>query len=392
MNPTPLTADDSPLAPRTRLLIDDLHRQERDKALVLPTDDPLDPKRRRRVELTHDEMWAQPEAVRRTLAKERRAIAEVAAVCAKRSLDRIVMVGCGDSLASMLAVRALYEQLLGIPCEPIQALDFTYYYAGTAGDRVLVVALSSSGVTTRAVEALLLARAQGALTLGLSNTPGSPVMTEGDLCLTVHAERKGWPTQASTAAMMVLYQLGLDLARAIHGGSAHIDDLETALHRTPDNIAQVLERHDGAVAAIAEKEAHRHIYLYSGGGPAYACALFGAAKVKECATSHAIAIPLEEYHHYNSQKSGDPLFLIAPRGPSLARALDTAMDGRRWGGQVYAITTEGDTMLSGFVDQQLELPEMPELLVPMVYTVPVQLFAYHTAMAKFRQAQESAGA
>ena len=125
MNPTPLTADDSPLAPRTRLLIADLHRQERDKALVLPTDDPLDPKRRRRVELTHDEMWAQPEAVRRTLAKERRAIAEVAAACAKRSLDRIVMVGCGDSLASMLAVRAMYEQLLGIPCEPIQALDFT---------------------------------------------------------------------------------------------------------------------------------------------------------------------------------------------------------------------------------------------------------------------------
>ena len=392
MIPTPLTADDSPLAPRARSLLADLQRQEHAKALVLPTDDPLDPKRRRRVELTHDEMWAQPEAVRRTLANERRAIAEVAAACAKRSIERIVMVGCGDSLACMLAVRAMYEELLRVPCEPIQALDFNYYYARTAGDRVLVVALSSSGVTTRAVEALLLARAQGALTLGLSNTPGSPVMTEAEMCLTVHAERKGWPTQASTAAMMVLYQLGLDLGRAMRGNSARIDNLETALHRTPDSIAQVLQRHDAAVAAIAEKEAHRHIYLYSGGGPAYACAQFGAAKVKECATSHAIAIPLEEYHHYNSQKSGDPLFLIAPRGPSLARALDTAMEGRRWGGQVYAVTTEGDTTLSGFVDEQLELPEMPEFLVPMVYTVPVQLFAYHTAIAKFRRAQESAGA
>ncbi|MBA2306501.1 MAG: SIS domain-containing protein, partial [Acidobacteria bacterium] len=391
MNPTPLTADDSPLAPRARLLIEDLHRQEREKALVLPTDDPLDAKRRHRVEHTRSEMWAQPEAVRRTLVKERRAIAEAAAVCAKRPLDRIVMVGCGDSLACMLGVRSMFEQLLGIPCEPIQALDFTYYYAQTTGARVLVVVLSSSGVTTRAVEALLLARAQGALTLGLSNTPGSPVMTEADLCLTVHAERKGWPTQASTAAMMVLYQFGLDLARARGGGSTRVDDLETALHRTPDSIAQVLESCDGTVAAIAEKEAHRHIYLYSGGGPAYACAMFGAAKVKECATSHAIAIPLEEYHHYNSQKAGDPLFLIAPRGPSLARALNTAVDGRRWGGQVYAVTTEGDTVLAGSVDQHLELPEMPELLVPMVYTVPVQLFAYHTAMAKFRRAEESAG-
>lgn len=392
MNQTPLTADDSPLAPRARRLIEELHRQERDKALILPTDDPLDPKRRRRVDFTHDEMWAQPEAVRRTLAMERSAIAAIAAACAKRSLDRIIMVGCGDSLASMLAVRAMYEELLGIPCEPIQALDFSYYYARLARERVLVVVLSSSGVTTRTVEALLLARTQGALTLGLSNTPGSPVLAEADLCLTVHAERKGWPTQASTAAMMLLYQLGLDLARAMRSDSAAIDSLEVALHRTPDDIALVLQRCDGIVAGIAEKEARRNMYLFAGGGPAYACAMFGAAKVKECATSHALAIPLEEYHHYNSQKVGDPLFLIAPRGPSVPRALDTAMDGKRWGGQVYAITTQGDTVLAGSADQVIELPEMPEFLVPMVYTVPVQLFAYHTSMAKFRQAQESAGA
>lgn len=389
MIPTPLTADDSPLAPRARLLLADLHRQEREKALVLPTDDPLDPKRRRRVEQTRDEMWAQPEAIRRTLALERHAIAEVAAAGAKRSLDRIVMVGCGDSLACMVAVRAMYEHLLGIPCEPIQALDFAYYYAPTAGDRALVVGLSSSGVTTRVVEALLLARAQGALTLGLSNTPGSPVMTESDLCVTVHAERKGWPTQSSTAAMMVLYQLGLDLGRAVRGGSAGIDELEAALLRTPEHIAQTLARHDGAMALIANREAQRNMYLYAGGGPAYACAQFGAAKVKECATSHAMAIPLEEYHHYNSQKAGDPLFLIAPRGPSLSRALDTALEGRRWGGQVYAIATEGDSVLKPAVDQQLELPVMPECLVPMVYTVPVQLFAYHTAIAKFHLAESS---
>lgn len=392
MNQTPLTSDDSPLAPRARRLIEDLQRQEREKALILPTDDPLDPKRRRRVDFTHDEMWAQPEAVRGTLAMERSAIAAVAAACAKRSLDRIIMVGCGDSLASMLAVRAMYEELLEIPCEPMQALDFSYYYARLARERVLVVILSSSGVTTRAVEALLLARTQGALTLGLSNTPGSPVLAEADLCLTVHAERKGWPTQASTAAMMVLYQLGLDLARAMRSGSGAIDDLEVALHRTPDDIALVLQRCDGIVAGIAEKEARRSIYLFAGGGPAYACAMFGAAKVKECATSHALAIPLEEYHHYNSQKAGDPLFLIAPRGLSVPRALDTAVDGKRWGGQVYAITTQGDTVLAGSAHQLIELPAMPEFLVPMVYTVPVQLFAYHTAMAKFRQAQESAGA
>src|SRR5512135_1592009 len=97
--------------------------------------------------------------------------------------------------------------------------------------------------------------------------------------------------------------------------------------------------------AIAKREAGRNIYPYSGGGPAYASALFGAAKVKECSPDHAIAIPLEEFHHYNSQKAGDPLFLLAPHGPGVPRALDTLHEGKRWGGQVYSVVSERDTGL-----------------------------------------------
>lgn len=380
----------SRLDDRARALVADLHRREREKALILPTDDPLDPKRRRRVELTRDEMWKQPEAMQRTLERERQRIRKAANELAGRMPERIVMVGCGDSLTSMMAVRALYEQVLRVPCEPVQALDFVYYYHRAVDARTLVVALSSSGTTTRTVEAMLLARALGAPTLALSNTAESPLMTEADASLLVHAERRGWPTQASTAAMLVLYQFGLDLGRNGGGRAASIDELESALHRTPAQVASALEQHDAATAEIAAREADRKIYLYSGGGPAYACALFGAAKMKECSPSHAMAIPLEEFHHYNSQKSGDPLFLVAPRGMSLARARDTAEEGRRWGGHVYAVVTERDDTLEGKVDHQLHLPELAEPLVPIVYTVPLQLFAYHTAVAKFRRAEAAA--
>jgi glucosamine--fructose-6-phosphate aminotransferase (isomerizing) len=380
----------SPLDDRARALVADLHRREREKALVLPTDDPLDPKRRRRVELTREEMWGQPEALQHTLERERPHILEVAGEFARRMPDRIVMVGCGDSLTSLMAARALYEQVLRIPCEPVQALDFVYYYHRTINARMLVIALSSSGTTTRTVEAVLLARALGAPTLALSNTAESPLMTEADASLLVHAERRGWPTQASTAALLVLYQFGLDLGRRGGGPAASIDDFESALHRTPAQVASALEQHDAATAEIAAAEADRSIYLYCGGGPAYACASFGAAKMKECSSSHAVAIPLEEFHHYNSQKSGDPLFLVAPRGMSLARACDTAEEGRRWGGHVYAVVTERDDTLEGKVDRQLHLPDMAEPLVPIVYTVPLQLIAYHTAVAKFRRAEAAA--
>lgn len=385
---SPLSGQNSPLDSRSRRLIEDLIQRELEKSLTLPTDDPLDQKRRRRVEYTWEEMWAQPEKIRATLDIEGPNIRSAAANFSHTPIDRVVMAGCGDSLAVMIAVRALYESLLGIPCEPIQALDFSYYYALPINPRTLVILLSSSGVTTRVVEALLLAKANGAQTLALSNTPGSALMVEAEQRVLVHAERKGWPTQSSTAAMAVLYQFGLELARQLGQRPAgEINRLEEILHATPNAIAEVLELHNAGMASLAEELAAQPLYLYAAGGPSYASALFGAAKVKECSPDHAIAIPLEEYHHYNSQKAGEPLFLIAPDGPSVPRALDTAREGKRIGGRIYSLVSKGNDLLKDTSDACFYLPVMDEQFAPMVYTIPLQLFAYHVAMAKFRMAE-----
>jgi glucosamine--fructose-6-phosphate aminotransferase (isomerizing) len=387
---SPLLKENSPLNHRAIKLIEDLNRREMERTLTLPTDDPLDQKRRKRVGLTWDEMWAQPEKIQKTLELEKQTILDAASSLKAASVDRVVMVGCGDSLASMIGVRSFYESLLGIPFEPIQALDFVYYYYRPINERTLVVVLSSSGVTTRVVESLLLAKAMGAQTLALSNTAGSALMVESDQQILIHAERKGWPTQSSTAAMAVLYQYGLELARQIRPKpSNEFDLLEAGLHETPALIAQVLETHNESIAVLAEEEADHSIYLFSGAGPSYASALFGAAKVKELSPDHAIAIPLEEYHHYNSQKAADPLFLIAPNGPSLPRAVDTAREGKRLFGQVCSIVSEGNNLLDEISDSCFYLPIMDERFAPMVYSIPVQLFAYHVAMEKFKLAEKN---
>lgn len=384
---TPLLAPDSPLDDRSRTLIQAIYDAEQAKALELPSDGPLDPKRRKRVDYTWTEMWDQPQVIRTNLDLERAAIAETAGFIASWPIDRIYLTGCGDSVASMIGVRAFYERVLGIPCEAVQALDFTYYYHRPVNSRTLVITLSSSGATTRTVEAMLLSRALGALTLTLSNTQGSPLMLESSRGLLIHAERKGWPTQSSTAAMAILYQLGIDLARRRGLMESELAAYQAELDQAPEKIQKVLDVHSRPIGSVAEAEADRSIYLFAGGGPAYACALFGAAKVKECSPDHAISIPLEEFHHYNSQKAGDPLFLVAPRGPSLPRALDTVREGRRWGGQVYSIITENDHTLDVDSNKVFALPEMDELLTPLVYTVPLQLFAYYVAMAKFHRAE-----
>lgn len=388
---THLLGPDSPLDDHSRALIKSIYDAEQAKALELPTDAPLDPKRRKRVDYTWIEMNEQPQVIQNNLDLERKSIAEAAAFIASQPLENIYMAGCGDSIASMIAVRAFYEHLLGIPCEAIQALDFTYYYSRPVNSGSLVITLSSSGATTRTVEAMLLARALGAMTLTLSNISGSPLMVESNRSILIHAQRKGWPTQSSMAAMAILYQLGIDLARQKGVSAGHLAGFQSDLNRVPELVGRVLSAHNDGIAAVAKAEARRSIYLFAGGGPAYACALFGAAKVKECSPDHAIAIQLEEFHHYNSQKAGDPLFLVAPKGPSLPRALDTAREGRRWGGQVYSIITEKDATLEADSNMVFPLPVMSEYLSPMVCTIPLQQFAYHLAMAKFQLAELQAG-
>ena len=385
---TPLLAAGAELDPRARQIIERVHLAEQAKAETLPTDDERDEKRRRRVEFTRDEMFEQPSAMTTTLEAERESIRRVAAAIAGRLSRRVFLVGCGDSLSVMVGMRALFEELLGIPCDPMQALDFASYYADLCGPDDLVVALSSSGETTRVVESIFVGAARGAVTLGITNSAGSTVAEEAQHSLLVHATRRGWPTQASTAAMLLLGQLAVELGRR-GGRTEAAEEVERGIGRLPQQVAAVLDAQAEAVATIARMEADRSLYLYAAGGPAYACAMFGAAKVKECSPAHGIAIPLEEYHHYNSQKAGDPLLLYAPKGRTVPRALETARAGRRAGGQVYAVISDTESRFDSEVDAVMRLPAVSELLAPVLYTIPGQLFAYHVAMEKFRRADDT---
>lgn len=384
---SPLLSLDSPLDKHSKEVIQKVYDAEWAKSQDLPTDDPLDPKRRIRVEYTWDEMWSQEKAITETLESEKKAIAEAADHFGHLDLDHIYMTGCGDSVASMVAVRNLFEQLLGIPCEPIQALDFTYYYHKPVNKKTMLITLSSSGGTTRTVEAMMIGRALGAHTLALSNTTGSPLMVESDRGLMIHAERKGWPTQSSTAAMAILVELCLEMARIKRKSSTEINELERSFRLIPGLMTSTLTNTNDAIKQIVVLESQKSVYLYSGGGPAYASAMFGAAKVKECSPDHGIAIPLEEFHHYNSQKKGDPLFLLAPKGPSIPRAIDTLHEGKRWGGNVYSVVDESDVKLFANSDRVIGLKSVPELFSAFIYSLPVQLFAYHVAMEKFRLAE-----
>jgi glucosamine 6-phosphate synthetase-like amidotransferase/phosphosugar isomerase protein len=304
-------------------------------------------------------------------------------------LRRAFLVGAGDSLAVMQAARLVLEQALGISCEPVQSLEFAYYLDHLVDSKTLVVTLSSSGATTRTVEAALLAAAKGAHTLALTNSPGSPLDAESSRTLIIEATRVGWPTQASTAALGLLYRLGIEIGRIRNVGP--LAALGPILDGIPDLITSVIKQHEPAVAAIAQAEQTGSMFVFAGGGPNWPSAIIGAAKVKECSPNHALAMEIEEFHHYNSLKAGEPLWVVAPTGMTLLRAVDTVREAARLGGRSYVITTVGVDRFHGPSEQVLSLPALPEALSPLVYMVPLQLFGYHLAMAKFRQAEREAG-
>jgi len=337
--------------------------------------DAHDPDRLRRVRLTRGEIADQPRCIEETLRDERSAIQMAASVLTRRPITHAYLVGCGDSLAVMLAMRGLLEQLLRIPCQPIQALEYAYYYR-PADPEALVVGLTSTGWTTKVAEAILAARMAGLRTVALSNNANAAIFSIAEIGLLVHARRDGYPTQSSTAAMALMAQLAIELARE-QGMSDHdIASYQRGLDGTPSQIHDVIERHSKSVADIAMREVEAPLFLFAGGGPSFATATIGAAKIKECTPRHAIAIEIEEYHHYLSQRAGEPLFLIAPSGPSVRRAADSMRVGRANGGRVYGLVPQDSELLSTPSDGLLQLPTMEELLTPLVYSVPLQLLAY----------------
>lgn len=385
MPATPFLDHDSPLDEAERDIVERLVSADEQKMINLPTDSPSDPKRFERVRLMGEEMFDQPAAITATCRSQAEGVRRVAAELARRRPRRIMLTGAGDSLAVLISARGLLEEMVGVPCEPVQSLELAYYAARRLDVGAYVIAISSSGETPRTVEAVLAAEHAGARTLALTNTPGSTLAQLSGDALLIQASRRGWPTQSSTAALALLLRIALEIGKQRQcAGTA---ELESQLDRIPEMIQDALLGLSQPIADIASAEAHRGMYLFTGAGPNWGSALIGAAKIKEATPNHAAAVHLEEFHHYNSQKAGDPLWLLVPPGPSLPRAVDTMRQCARAGGQSYLVTSEsaGDVR----ADVVLRLPDMDELLSSVVYSVPAQLFGYHVAMAKFEAARGS---
>jgi glucosamine--fructose-6-phosphate aminotransferase (isomerizing) len=337
-----------------------------------------DPARLRRVGLTRVEMQGQGAAISATLSAEADALAALAARIRSRGFDHLVVAGCGDSWFTGMGVRHALEALTGRPLLAVQALDFAAYDNAGTGPGGVVFGLSAGGNTPAVMEALRAARRRGAMTVGISNTAGAPILTEFDGALRVHATRRGWPTQSSTAAMALLVSLGLRIAP----DSPHAVRVDAALTAVPGLADAVLSATDVPMAKAAAEIADASTVFFAGAGPHFATACFAAAKLRELAPVHASAFPLEELHHYRLPKRGDALFVIAPDRPSRERAFDTVLVGAAEGARVHVLLSGPDREIEARVAAAIRVPAADPAVAAIVHAPALHALAFHFANAR----------
>lgn len=298
---------------------------------------------------------------------------------------RIVLTGCGTAWHAALVGEYLFEWMAKVPTEVEYASEFRYRDPVVDGGTT-VVAVSQSGETADTLAAVQEARKRGALTLGAVNVVGSTIARETDAGVYLHVgpEIGVASTKAFTGQVAVLAMLAAHLGRRKRRfPKEECSRFLDALAKIPSQVAEALKC-DGQVKRIAERLAKRDNWLYLGRGYNYPVALEGALKLKEISYIHAEGLPAAEMKHGPIAliSGGMPVVFLATRGAQYEKIICNIEEVRARGGHVIAVATVGDDRIAGLAEDVIYVPDAPEPLQPLLTVIPLQLIAYHAAVAR----------
>jgi len=299
---------------------------------------------------------------------------------------RITIVACGTSYYAGLIAKYWFETFARVPVDIDVASEFRYR------DPVLepgglALFISQSGETADTLAALRHARAERQIIAVVVNVPTSSMAREADLLLPTHAgpEIGVASTKAFTCQLAVLAALAANLAR-VKGRLSPEEEAEIVYHlsEAPAAMNDALS-HDEEIEAMAHLIAPARDVLYLGRGQDYPMALEGALKLKEISYIHAEGYAAGEMKHGPIALIDDavPVIVIAPSGPLFEKTVSNMQEVQARGGKVVLISdAEGIAAAGEGCMATIEMPRVHPLIVPLVYAVPVQLLAYHVAVAK----------
>jgi glucosamine--fructose-6-phosphate aminotransferase (isomerizing) len=316
------------------------------------------------------EIFEQPAAVEATLREQFGSFPDV---------EKILILACGTSFHAGLVARYWLEGLAGIPCQVEIASE--YRYRDSVPDpRTLTVVISQSGETADTIAALSHAKSLGqAHSLAICNVAESTLVRNARLRFLTRAgpEIGVASTKAFTAQLTALLKLTLKLAKEKNA------EIERALEQLPAAMAEVL-RVEPQIADWAAKFARCEHALFLGRGVHYPIAMEGALKLKEISYIHAEAYAAGELKHgpLALVDAGMPVVAIAPRDALLDKLKSNLQEVRARGGELYVLAHRDAGLTAGPGVHLIEMPDCPSVLSPIVSTVPLQLLAYHAALAR----------
>ncbi|MBU6253014.1 MAG: glutamine--fructose-6-phosphate transaminase (isomerizing) [Alphaproteobacteria bacterium] len=336
------------------------------------------------------EIYEQPIVVAQTLQSYIRAV-EQQVVLPQMDFDlseikRITIVACGTSFYAGMVAKYWFEQFARVPVDIDVASEFRYRNP-VLEPGGLALFISQSGETADTLAALRHARAEGQKIAVVVNVPTSSMAREADLLLPTHAgpEIGVASTKAFSCQLAVLAALAAHLA-VVKGRLDREEEREIVHHltQTPAALNAALA-HDAEIADMAHHIAPARDVLYLGRGPDYPLALEGALKLKEISYIHAEGYASGEMKHGPIALIDEavPVIVLAPSGPLFEKTVSNMQEVRARGGKIVLISdAEGLAEAGEGCLATIEMPKVHPLIAPLVYAVPVQLLAYHVAVAK----------
>ncbi len=367
----------------------DGNKVDRETEIVLDQGDRIDKGGYRH--FMEKEIHAQPESIRNTLEGRITSSEVVAqtfgieAVDVLEKTEALTIIGCGTSFYAALVARYWIEDLARVPCDAEIASEFRYRNAALPKNS-LFLSLSQSGESADTIAALRLAQTRDYLhTMNIGNVTTSTLMRDSDSAIAMRAgvEVSVASTKAFTTVLVDLLLLALVLARTRGFPREEEREIVRALHTLPEKIEQVLGLKEQMQTLAEEFVTKKHV-LFLGRGTHYPIAMEGALKLKELSYTHAEGYPAGELKHgplaLVDRKM--PVVAVAPSNELLRKVQSNLQEVRARGGKLYVFTDEGTEFVPGPDVTIIEIPTVHRVLSPIVYTIPLQLLAYHIAVHK----------
>jgi len=300
--------------------------------------------------------------------------------------QRMSIIACGTSFYAGMIAKYWLEGFSGLPINLDIASEYRYRNAPLSRDEVALF-ISQSGETADTLAALRYARKAGQNSLSIVNVPNSSMAQECDglLPTLAGAEIGVASTKAFTAQLAVLLMFTLAIARANRLIDADAEkQLIRKILQLPDEMSAFL-KDDQHIRRIARKLQHAKQMLYLGRGIAFPLAMEGALKLKEISYIQAEAYAAGELKHGPIALIDElmPVVMIAPPGPLFGKSLSNLREVASRGARIILISDQaGVDQAADFIDDAIVMPEIDNLLQPVLYTLPLQLLAYHVAVLK----------